>query len=125
MEEIIKHVGAALAAVIVVTLANAHGVSATEPTAKILANNDMVRVMEVTYLPGDQSKSTIRGFHRVVRALKSGTLQRSFADGKTDTWVMNAGDVKIYEPDKIPYATKNVGTSDLVFYVVALKKPKK
>ena len=120
-----RRIGATLAAAIILLLAGSHGASAKEPTAKVLADSDKVRVTEVTYLPGNQSKSMIRGSYRVVRALRSGTLQRIFSDGKTETWAMTAGDVKIYEPDKVPYATRNIGTADLLFYVVALKKSKK
>ena len=96
-----------------------------QPTAIRLFNNDKVRVSEVTYKPGAASKSRIRPIFRVVRALKSGTLQRIYADGKTENWVMKAGDVKVFEPDKKPFATKNVGTSELTFYIVAMKNPKK
>ena len=106
-------------------LAGIHSANAKEPTAKMLSDNDKVRVMEVTYQPGDESKNAIRRSFRVVRALKSGTLQRIYADGKTEKWVMKAGEVKVYEADKIPFATRNVGPSDLIFYIVALKKPKK
>ena len=118
-------IGLTLAAATVFVLAGFQSLSAQEPTAKVLSNNDKVRVVEVTYKPDDESKSRKRPVFRVVRALKGGTLQRIYADGKTEDWVMKAGDVKVYDADKEPFATKNVGASDLIFYVVLLKKPKK
>jgi len=93
-----------------------------KPTSKLLFNDDQVRVLEVTYKPGDESENVARPF-RIVRALKSGTLQRAYPDGRIETMVIEAGEVKVYEADK-PFASKNVGTSDLMFYLVLLKKPK-
>lgn len=92
-------------------------------TAKVLFNNDKVRVLEVTYKPGAEGKSRKRGF-RVMRALTSGTLQRTYADGKTEMVGWKAGEVKVFEADKAPFATKNVGTSELVLYAVAPKRSK-
>ena len=92
------------------------------PTTKVLFHNDKVRVMEVTYKPGNESKSVARPF-RVVRALTSGTLRRIYPDGKTEDNVIKAGEVKVYEADK-PFVSKNVGTSDLMFYLVLMKEPK-
>ena len=88
-------------------------------TVKVLFNDDRVRVVEVTYKPGDESRSRIRPF-RVVRPLISGTLQRIYVDGKIEILPIKAGEMKFYEADKKPFSTRNVGTADLVFYVVTL-----
>jgi len=117
------HICATLAAIAVI-LVSRYGVSAGDSAAKVLADGAKVRAMEATYLPGDQSKSVIHRSFRVVRALRSGTLQRIFSDGKTDTWVMKTGNKKIYEPDKVPYANKSFRAPDLLFYVAALKEKK-
>jgi len=93
-------------------------------TSKRLFKNDKVLVAEVTYKPGAGGKIRKRPF-RVVRALTNGTLQRIYADGKTENVVWKAGQVRVFEKDKEPFGTKNVGTSDLVLYLVVPIQPKK
>lgn len=90
---------------------------------KLLFDNDKVRVQEVTFKPGDQGANIPRPF-RIIRVLKGGTMQRIYPDGKTDKVVYKTGEVKVFEADK-PFVPKNVGKSDIVLYVVALKEPKK
>jgi len=90
---------------------------------KVLFDNDKVRVQEVTFKPGDEGASVARPF-RVIRPLKGGTIQRTWADGKIDKVQFKTGEVKALEPDK-PFTPKNVGKSDIVLYVVQLKEPKK
>lgn len=89
---------------------------------KVLFDNDKVRVQEVTFKPGAQGPNTARPF-RIIRVLKGGTIQRTHPDGKTDNVVYKTGEVKVYEADE-PFVPKNMGKSDIVFYVVALKAPK-
>jgi hypothetical protein len=55
-----------------------------------------------------------------VRALKGGTLQRTYADGKKEQVVYKTGDVRINEPGPA-YTTKNIGKSEVKLYVVRLK----
>lgn len=93
-------------------------------TAKRLFKNDKVVVAEVTYKPGAEGKTRKRPF-RILRALTSGTLQRIYADGRTENVVWKAGEVRVFENDKEPFGTKNVGTSDLVLYLVVPIQPKK
>jgi len=95
---------------------------ASVPT-KVLFDDDRVRVQEVTFKAGDQGPNVARPF-RVIRVLKGGTIQRTHPDGTTDNVLYKTGEVKVYEADK-PFVPKNIGTSDIVFYVVALKDPKK
>jgi hypothetical protein len=94
-----------------------------ETATKVLFDNDKVRVQEVTFRPGDQGPNIPRPF-RIIRVLKGGTIQRTFPDGKTDNVVYKTGEVKVYEADP-PFVPRNIGKSDIVFYVVALKSPKK
>ncbi len=93
-------------------------------TLKQLLDNDKVRVFEVTYKPGDENVSSPSSSFRVVRALKGGTLQRTFADGKIDKSEWKTGEVRIPAPSG-QYTAKNVGKTDVVLYVVLLKEPKK
>lgn len=89
-------------------------------TTRVLADNDKVRAQEVTFRPGDENTSVPSTTFRVVRALKGGTIQRNYADGKTEKIEYKAGDVKINAPSG-QYTTKNVGKTEVVLYVVVLK----
>lgn len=96
----------------------------TRPTwtpTKVLFENDRVRVQEVTFRPGDQGPKVSRPF-RIIRVLEGGTMQRTYANGRTETVVYKTGEVKVYEADK-PYVPRNIGKSYITFYVVALKQP--
>lgn len=90
---------------------------------RVLFDNDKVRVQEVTFRPGDQGPNIPRPF-RIIRVLEGGTIQRIYPDGRTENVVYKTGEVKVYEADK-PFVPKNVGKSDIVLYVVALKEPQK
>jgi len=91
---------------------------------KVLAENDKVRVFEVRYKPGDQNLSVPSSSVRVVRALKGGTIQRTYADGKTEKVEWKTGQVGINAPSG-QYTAKNIGKTDIVLSVVQLKEPKK
>lgn len=93
-------------------------------TAKRLFKNNKVLMAEVTYKPGAKRTTRKRPF-RVLRALTSGTPQRIYADRRTGNVVWKAGEVRVFENDKEPFGTKNVGTSDLVLYLVVPIQPKK
>ena len=90
---------------------------------KVLHEDDKVRVVEATFKPGDEGPNTARPF-RVVRPLKGGTLQRTWADGKIDKLEFKTGEVKAIDATGA-YTPKNVGKSDVMLYIVFLKEPKK
>lgn len=87
----------------------------------VLTENDKVRVFEVEFKPGDENKAVPSASSRVVRALKGGTLMRTYADGKTQNVEWKTGQVRFNEAEKTAYSTKNVGKSDILLYVVVLK----
>ena len=89
-------------------------------TMTVLAESDKVRAFEVRYKPGDENLSVTSSSFRVIRALKGGTLMRTYADGKTEKVAWRTGEVRIQGP-VAQYTTKNVGKSELVLYVVVLK----
>jgi len=94
-------------------------------SVKVLFNDDRVRVLEVTHKPGEESNKDFKKLpFRVVRALTSGTLQRTYPDGKIEKVAIKAGEVRVFDASNI-YSAKNVGTSDLMFYIVLPKQPKK
>ena len=88
--------------------------------AKVLHEDDKVRVTETTFKPGDEGPSIVRGF-RVIRALKNGTLERTYADGKKEKYERKAGDVIVAGPDKLAYSVKNVGKAEYMSYTVTIK----
>ena len=92
-------------------------------TLKVLHEDDKVRVIEATFKPGDAAANAARPF-RVVRPLKGGTFQFTYADGKTEKVEWKTGQVKVRGPDPV-FTPKNVGKSDVVLYIVFLKEPKK
>ena len=92
-------------------------------TLKVLFENDKVRVTEVTSRPGDEGANVARPF-RVIRPLKDGTIQRTWADGKIDKVEYKTGEVRAQGPDK-PFTPKNIGKTEFVLYIVEVKEPKK
>ena len=95
--------------------------AAPKATIKVVAENDKVRAFETTYAPGAENTAVPRSSIRVVRALKGGTLQRTYADGKKENVVYKAGDVRINQPGP-NYTTKNVGKTEIRLDVVQLKE---
>jgi hypothetical protein len=95
-----------------------------QATRKVLLENDKVQVFEVTFKPGDENKAVPSSSYRVLRALSSGTIQRTYAEGKTEKVEYKTGDVRMNEPSKQTYTAKNIGKTDVVLYVVVLKQAK-
>lgn len=89
---------------------------------KVLLDNDKVRVFEVTFKPGDEGENIARPY-RINRALKGGTLQRTYADGKTEKVEWKTGEVRAVGPDPA-FTPKNIGKTEVVLYVMVLKQAK-
>ena len=90
---------------------------------KVLHEDDRVRVTETTFKPGDVGPSVVRGF-RVFRALKNGTLERTYTDGRKEKYQRKAGEVVVAGPDKEAFFVTNIGKSDYVSYTVTIKGAK-
>ena len=90
-------------------------------TVTVVMENDKVRAFEVLFKPGDENKAVPSANFRIVRALKGGSLTRTYADGKTEKNEYKTGQVWFNEPTKVGYTVKNVGKSDVQLYVVVLK----
>ena len=95
-----------------------------KPVVKVLHEDDRLRVTETTTKPGDTGPSIVRGL-RVVRYLKGGTQERTYADGKKDKVERKTGEVIVLGPDKQAYSIKNIGKTTIVTYVVNIKEAKK
>ena len=100
--------------------AKAAKAEAGKPTITALAENDKVKVYTVQYKPGDTNSTIANSTTRAVRALKGGTLLRTYADGKTDKAEWKTGDSRIRGPEGA-YTVKNVGKSEMLLYVVQVK----
>ena len=87
---------------------------------KVLIDDDKVKVYEATYAPGAENKGIASTTMRIVRGLKGGTLQRTYADGKKEKRPWKAGQVREVKPGPA-YTTKNISKTELQLYVVQLK----
>jgi hypothetical protein len=91
-------------------------------TAKVLLDNDKVRVIERTYKPGDTNDEAPTASYRVNHTLKGGTLERTYPDGKKERFEVKTGMVRYLEPSKGgKYTVKNVGNTEVVSFLVVLK----
>jgi hypothetical protein len=89
---------------------------------KVLIDNDRIRVTETRFRPGDEGPNIERPY-RITRALKGGTLERNYPDGKKEKREWKTGQVREQGPDKA-FAPKNIGKSEVVLYTVTPKQPK-
>lgn len=89
-------------------------------TQKVLMENDKLKAYEVRFKPGAENTSVPSSSSRVVRALKGGTLERTYADGKKEKVIYKTGQVRLNEPGPA-FTTRNVGKADIVLYIVQVK----
>ncbi len=88
-------------------------------TVNVRLENDAVRVYEAS-IPAGAEAANIPRPYRIGRALQGATIQRIYADGKTETVQWKAGEVKALGPDR-QYKPKNIGKTDFFIYVVEIK----
>jgi len=88
-------------------------------TVNVRLENSAVRVYEARIPAGAEGANTPRPY-RISRALQGGTIQRTYADGKTETTVWKTGQVKELGPDR-QFKPKNIGKTDFHLYVVEIK----
>ena len=89
---------------------------------KNLFENDRVRMLEVTFAPGDSIAMHSHPDHAVY-AVTGGKLRVTTSDGKTMEADLKAGD-PIWFP-AVTHAAKNIGTTSLKLVVVELKEKSK
>ncbi len=111
--------GSLMASFLTVGLSPAMADEKGQPSRTILAESDKLQVIEIRQKPGEVSTPSTSST-RAVRALKGGTMLRTYADGKTEKVEWKTGDVQIQEPGP-QYTVKNVGKSEIVLYAVRLK----
>lgn len=88
---------------------------------KKLFENERVRVMEVTFNPGDSILAHSHPDHHVYTA-SGGTLKLYKTDGTSSDAVLNTGDV-IFIPAETHWA-KNIGKTTVKLIVNELKEPR-
>jgi hypothetical protein len=89
---------------------------------KVLLENDETQVYEITFRPGDEGENVERPY-RVIHAVRGGTLERIYADGKTERTEWKTGEVRAVAANGA-YTPKNVGKTTLVLFVVTFKHAK-
>ena len=98
----------------------------SKSVAKILIDNDRVRVIERTYKPGDVNEEAPTSDYRINRTIQGGTLERTYANGKKEKLELKAGTTRYIEPAKSAgekYTVQNIGSTEVVSFVVVLKNP--
>jgi hypothetical protein len=95
---------------------------APERVQKVLMENETIRVTETVYPPG--SSTTFQPIYRVTRAIKGGTVVRSYPDGRKETVTWKDGEVREGKAEPAPYTLSNTGKSDVILYSVSIKTKK-
>jgi hypothetical protein len=93
-----------------------------ERTQKVLLDSDTYRATENVYPPGAGTNTPSAPGHRVTRAIKGGTLERTYADGTKELITFKDGEVREQPAAKAPYSLRNTGKSEIVLYTVSVKK---
>jgi hypothetical protein len=93
--------------------------AAGQVTSKEIDRNDKVRILDLTFKPGDVAPSGKRPM-RVIHVLQGGTIERTYDDGKKETVLYKSGDTKLF-PEEQTYAVKNIGKSVVHLLVVEVK----
>jgi hypothetical protein len=91
----------------------------SEPTIKVIAENDKLQVVDIVDKPGDVSPPSVRA-GRVSHWLTPARLQRTFADGTKDVIVHKSGETTL-NTEKRPYSVKNIGTTSVHLIQVVVK----
>ena len=89
------------------------------PDAKVLFENDRVRVLDVQHQPGGKEPMHSHPAY-VAYSFTNSTAKTTLPDGKTSVKERKAGDVKWGEP--VTHSVENVGTTEFHMLIVELKK---
>ena len=89
------------------------------PNAKVLLENEKVRVQEITYKPGEKSEMRKRGGTRVNYVLEGGPTKIYYPDGKTEKGERKKG-TATYLTGEATTSTENVGKTNQRFLVISL-----
>lgn len=90
--------------------------------AKIVLDNDKVRVIEVNMPPGSATGMHSHGAHLVI-GISGGTATQTMADGSTRSLDTTPGEVRWSDP--VTHDTRNTGKAASRSIVIELKDPEK
>jgi quercetin dioxygenase-like cupin family protein len=99
--------------------AAAQDLAKVSPSAKVLFENDRVRVLEVRHEPGGKEPMHTHPAY-VVYSFTNATAKTTSPDGKTVVKDRKAGEATWGEP--VTHSTENVGTTEFHVLVIELKK---
>ena len=105
------------------TIAAALGAIPLAAAADSFFDDGNVLVREVHFQPGDVGKTIARP-PRVIRVLKGGTIRRTYPDGHFNDVQYKTGETRVYHADPV-FGIRNVGNTEIVFFVVAIRHPQK
>lgn len=86
----------------------------------VKADNNIVRMVEVTLAPGDKEPVHSHPAH-VYYALTEGKMKVTYADGKTENYDLKPGECGYSDAER-PHSTENVGDKTIKFLLVELKE---
>jgi quercetin dioxygenase-like cupin family protein len=99
--------------------AMAQDLAKVSPDAKVLFENDRVRVLDVQHQPGGKEPMHTHPAY-VAYAFTNATAKTTLPDGKTSVKDRKAGSVTWGEP--VTHSVENVGTTEFHMLVIELKK---
>jgi hypothetical protein len=92
---VIRWFPAFITAAVLAHPASAQDKTAAERAQKVLVDNDRVRATENVFKPGEANAVQERGY-RITRVLKGNTtIERTYADGKTERVQWNEGGAEV------------------------------
>jgi quercetin dioxygenase-like cupin family protein len=97
----------------------AQDLAKVSPDAKVLFENDRVRVLEVQHQPGGKEPMHSHPAY-VAYSFTNATAKTTFPDGKTAVKDRKAGSVTWGEP--VTHSVENVGTTEFHMLVIELTK---
>ena len=100
-------------------MAMAQDLAKVSPDAKVLFENDRVRVLDVQHEPGGKEPMHSHPAY-VAYSFTNATAKTTFPDGKTVVKDRKAGSVTWGEP--VTHSVENVGTTEFHMLVIELKK---
>ena len=107
----------AVAVILISQPVSAQSFFKTDPgMIKILGDTTYGTTAEVTFMPGQKTKTHTHSAH-FVYALTAGTLTIHYTDGKTEEFSMKAGD-SFMAPAEKPHWTENKGKEPIRFVLV-------
>ena len=103
---------ATLFAIFLAVPATASAQAAQGPEVNVVLENDDVRMVAVTYQPGQASPEHTHAVPRTIYVVTGGDLEFTYPDGTTERTSMVAGEANWRAAET--HAVRNVGTTEVV-----------